>query len=216
MPSQRRRSPGIGTGTSVDQGTLTWRRPWNAESSATCGASRSGFPPGNVRTERSSPTTAATRASRSTLTFRTSARSSRLSVAAEHAKATATVRNERPQFCRANLISRPRAARIRRLVSAPRSVRLSRVPTARSWSGALYWHSSGTALELYARRPGAPVPRRPAGPPARCPGGPAARISRALLPGYLPMIERDPTRVSLRLDSKSSSSGEVCRWDINR
>ena len=107
-------------GTSVRTRRPGPSRALNALIKRTWPASRSGFPPGNARTDKSRPTTAQSRAATMTSSHGANPRSMRLSSVGEMPAAPATVASDRAAAVRAARNSAPRSASRRRPRRAPR------------------------------------------------------------------------------------------------
>ena len=130
MASPLRRSPTIGTGTSVLHLTCVETRVLNLARSPRCARSRTGSPFGWSCAASCSPTTGAMRAARSIVSDAGSPRSARATRCAPTPRRRATSLTLRPLASRAVANSSPSLSRSIRLRRAPRPIGPSRATTS--------------------------------------------------------------------------------------
>lgn len=136
-PSHARRSPGIGSGTSVPIGTVPGTRRRNRSSSASWPASSAGSPPGTALTISRSPTAAHARPAWSKVSSSSFARSILPNCACDIPTRCPAARWLSPDDTRAFLISCASSPSARRISTRVSTSRLLRLATGQGWPLAL-------------------------------------------------------------------------------
>jgi hypothetical protein len=181
-PSHARRSPGIGSGTSVSNGVLSGRSARNRLRIPSCPASTVAPAPGIARAVSCRPTAVHDRLSWSSVTCRRSARSIRPNCAWDIPTRAPASRWLMACKCRAARTSRPMSTRSRSEMAIASPSRLERVGTAGSWRQPLHCRLRGRPTQTRPGTDGAPTPRPPH--PAATPSVDYLRSASVRTDGY--------------------------------